>query len=228
MNKYHKIDTVYKRNVNTKYKSVIEGSFAQPVFEYLKDNQWMFTEKVDGTNVRVIVDPGGPFTGKIQFKGKTDEASLYPGLIQRLQERFFPYESELLANFPDGVCFYGEGYGAKIQKGGGNYRLDQDFVLFDIKVGPWWLQREAIEQIATDLNLDIVPIIGYGWLQDMVDIAKQGFKSTWGDFPAEGIVAKPVTELQDRSGKRVITKIKSKDFVAPVMLSENPVGASHA
>ena len=27
---------------------------------------------------------------------------------------------------------YGEGYGAKIQKGGGNYRQDQDFVLFDV------------------------------------------------------------------------------------------------
>lgn len=26
------------------------------------------------------------------------------------------------------ACLYGEGYGAKIQKGGGNYRADQDFV----------------------------------------------------------------------------------------------------
>jgi len=28
----------------------------------------------------------------------------------------------------DGVCLYGEGYGAKIQKGRRNYRQDQDFV----------------------------------------------------------------------------------------------------
>ena len=34
----------------------------------------------------------------------------------------------------------------------------------------------------------------------------------WGDFTAEGLVARPKTELFGRDGKRVITKIKYKDF----------------
>ena len=43
-------------------------------------------------------------------------------------------------------------------------------------------------------------------------MTKKGFKSQWGDFKAEGIVARPNTELVGRDGKRIITKIKQKDF----------------
>lgn len=43
-------------------------------------------------------------------------------------------------------------------------------------------------------------------------MARLGFKSTWGDFQAEGIVARPSVELKNRAGERIITKIKCKDF----------------
>ena len=46
----------------------------------------------------------------------------------------------------------------------------------------------------------------------MVTAASQGFKSQWGDFMAEGIVARPAQELRTRDGHRIITKIKHKDF----------------
>ena len=39
-------------------------------------------------------------------------------------------------------------------------------------------------------------------------------RSTWGDFEAEGIVARPKTELMARNGSRLITKIKCRDFAA--------------
>ena len=110
------------------------------------------------------------------------------------------------------ACLYGEGYGPKIQKGGGNYRKDQSFVLFDVKIGNWWLQRKDVESIAGELGIDIVPIIGDGSLKDMVEMMMTGFNSTWGDFKAEGIVARPMIELKARSGQRIITKIKYNDF----------------
>ena len=59
-----------------------------------------------------------------------------------------------------------------------------------------------------------VPIIGRGMLHDMIDRVRCGFTSTWGDFPAEGIVARPAVELKARNGARIITKIKTKDFVS--------------
>ena len=79
-------------------------------------------------------------------------------------------------------------------------------------VGDYWLQRSDIEDVASKLGLDVVPIIGRGSLRDLVDRAREGFNSEWGDFPAEGIVARPETEIRTHSGHRIITKIKHKDF----------------
>lgn len=207
MNQYHKIQTVYKRDPETKFKTLLEGEYSLPEFEYLADNEWIWTEKVDGTNIRVMFDGE-----QITFGGKTDNAQIPSQLVRRLQEIFLPLLDVFKAKLSDGVCLYGEGYGAKIQKDGGNYRSDQDFVLFDAKIGDWWLQRVDVEDIAQDLGLDIVPINGSGTLKKMVECAKVGIKSAWGDFQAEGFVARPATELKTRSGGRIITKIKCKDF----------------
>lgn len=210
MIEYHKIQTVYLRDPMTKYKTLLLGQYAEPEFCYLEENEWVFTEKVDGTNIRIMVSMAG---GPITFGGKTDNAQIPAFLVTRLQERFLSDGGEALRGiFPDGACLYGEGYGARIQKGGGNYRPDADFVLFDVKVGDWWLQRAAVENVAGKLNLDIVPVVELGTLRDMVYMAREGFKSRWGDFPAEGIVARPATELKARNGHRIITKIKTRDF----------------
>lgn len=69
-----------------------------------------------------------------------------------------------------------------------------------------------MEDVAAMLGLDVVPIIGTGTLYDMVEMARHGFTSRWGNFTAEGIVARPHVELQSRGGQRVITKIKHRDF----------------
>ena len=191
---------------------IIEGEYSKPEFEYLKDNQWVFTEKVDGTNIRIMWDGE-----KVVFGGKTDNAQLPVFLLYRLQELFEGTKKRKLFKEVFGeesdVCLYGEGYGAKIQKGGGNYIPDGvDFVLFDVKIGDWWLERDNIEDIARKFGLKVVPIIGMGTLTEMVEMTRDGFNSQWGDFLAEGIVAKPKVELKNRKGERVIVKIKHKDF----------------
>lgn len=216
MNEYHKIDTVFKRNPDTKFKTLLPGEYSQEAFSYLANNEWVFTEKVDGTNIRVMCPPyheDGKQYG-ITFGGKTDAASIPAFLIERLQTRFMTDEARarLAEIFPAGGCLYGEGYGAKIQKGGGNYRANADFVLFDVKVGEWWLHRADVEDVATRLGLDVVPILGRGTLADMIALARDGFNSAWGAFTAEGLVARPACELKTRNGSRVITKIKHKDF----------------
>lgn len=208
MSKYHKIQSVFKRDMTSKSKPLLDGQWTLPEFEYLAGNTWVFTEKVDGTNIRVIFK-----NGEVTFGGRTDDAQIPVRLVARLNERFLPLVEKLGEVFADGsAVLYGEGYGAKIQKGGGNYRLDQDFVLFDVKVGDWWLQRADVEDVAVNLGLDVVPIIGEGTLYDAVSRAKDGIPSTWGDFQAEGIVARPKTELMTRGGSRIITKIKCRDF----------------
>lgn len=213
MNEYHKIQTVFKRDPENRHKTLLEGDYSLPELEYLCDNQWLFTEKVDGTNIRIMFSDKG-----ITFGGKTDNAQLHPDLLATLNSIFIPLQEYFEKEFvpPEGqpiaVCLYGEGYGAGIQKGG-CYRQDKAFILFDIKIGEWWLQRAGVEDVARKLNLDTVPSIGTGTLGEMVEKARKGFLSQWGEFKAEGIVARPATELKTRSGHRVITKIKCKDFV---------------
>lgn len=208
MNEYHKIQTVFKRDMQKNGKTLLEGQWTLPEFEYLAGNQWVFTEKVDGTNIRVMFKDGA-----VTFGGKTDNAQIPANLVARLNDRFLPMAAQLQEVFGCDACLYGEGYGAKIQKGGGNYRPDQDFVLFDVRVGDFWLQRADVEDVAVKLGIDVVPIIGEGTLHDAIAQAKAGIGSTWGAFQAEGIVARPKTEMNTRNGHRIITKIKCRDFV---------------
>jgi ATP-dependent RNA circularization protein (DNA/RNA ligase family) len=205
MEEYHKIDTLYKRDPSGKH--VLWGQYSRPEFEYLVDTEWVFTEKVDGTNIRVM------WNGIAEkFGGKTDNAQIPPFLLDRLREVF--HTGNLVEALGDQeACLYGEGYGAKIQ-GGGKYIADGvDFVLFDVKVGDWWLKREGVEDVALKLGIRVVPIVGYGTLAEMVDQVGCGFESQWGEFLAEGIVARPTVELKDRAGRRIITKLKHKDFM---------------
>jgi len=210
MKQYHKIQTVYLRDPKTNYKTLLEGAWAKPEFELLKDIDWVCTEKIDGTNIRVMWDGG-----QVRFGGKTDKAQIPTILINVLQDTF---THESMNNcFPnaDNVCLYGEGYGKKIQKGG-NYLPDRaDFILFDVKIGDWWLTREAIEDIAKKLSIKVVPIIGKSNLEQAIEYVKKGFKSTIADnkdYIAEGLIMKPKIELFNRKGERIITKIKHKDF----------------
>ena len=201
MNQYHKIQTVFKRDPENNYETLLIGDYSLDEFKYLKNNAWVWTEKVDGTNIRVMYNDG-----KVTFGGKTDNAQIPAPLYEYLSETF---KSQIMCGT---MCLYGEGYGPKIQKVGGLYRNDPSFVLFDVKVGEWWLQRKDVENIAFDLGIDVVPILRRGTLSEMVDFVEEGFDSQWGEFKAEGIVARPEVELKCRNGKRIITKIKYKDF----------------
>ena len=46
---YPKIQSIFKRDENT--HKFIDGVFSLPEFEYLKDNLWIWTEKIDGRNI---------------------------------------------------------------------------------------------------------------------------------------------------------------------------------
>lgn len=206
MKEYHKITTVFERDPETKFKTLVDGKFAKPEFEYLANCQWRLTEKVDGINIRVFWDGK-----KVIFGGRTERAQIYAPLIERLQDKF--YAGAMAEIFNEPVCLYGEGYGAKIKKGGGNYLSDSvDFVLFDVLVNDAWLERNNVMDIANKLQIEVVPELSITTLLTAIDMCQQGFNSSWGNFKAEGLVCRPLVELKDRRGSRVITKIKCKDF----------------
>jgi hypothetical protein len=211
MAEYHKIHTCFKRDMEGT-KKILLGEWTNPAFRYLQDDQWFWSEKVDGTNIRVYWDGIGAI-----FGGRTDNAQIPSGIINRLNQLFLTIgqKEKLREKFPEGgVCFYGEGYGAGVQKAGINYNAkDKDFVLFDIMINGLYLERDNVEDIAISLGLDVVPIMDMGTLNEAIESARKGFISTWGNFLAEGYVLRPLTELNDRRGNRIITKIKHVDFL---------------
>lgn len=214
MKEYHKIQTIFKRHQEKgplKGK-IIEGKWTLPEFFYLKDNDWIWTEKVDGTNIRIMFDGEN-----ITFGGKTDRAQMPVGLVKHLQSKFLPMIEDFKRVFTVSdkdnveICLYGEGYGNKIQAGG-KYSKEEKFVLFDVKIGEWWLKREDVVKIGKQLDIPVVPVVLIGSIYDAIKIVKEGFNSQWGDFIAEGLVGTPKVPLFTRNRKRIITKLKYNDF----------------
>ena len=114
---------------------------------------------------------------------------------------------------PYQITLYGEGFGERIQKVGHRYIPDGvGFVLFDVRVGDVWLKRGDVYEIADKLGIPRVPVVGVATLPEAAVLVRNGIRSAWGDFEAEGVVARPMVELQTRFGRRVIGKLKTRDF----------------
>ena len=206
---YHKIETLFERDKSTfvvdptKLRASVLGTI----------REWDVTEKIDGTNIRVMLSEAGDAS----FGGRSNAAQIPADLVQYLI-RTFPKEQlqeHLWLTDPVDVVLYGEGYGPGIQKGGGLYRPDKAFILFDVLVaGRWWLDREAVDEIAGKLGIETVPYLGRMTLNQIVESVRTPFPSRLGTAMAEGVVARPIETLFDKRQNRIIIKLKTKDFVA--------------
>lgn len=208
MREYHKIETVFNRSTDGD-KRLIWGDYRNATVEYLADNIWQFTEKIDGTNIRIHWDGHN-----IEIGGRTDRAQIPKHLMDYLSATFLTPEVEELFEQTYGekdVMLFGEGYGAKIQNGG-DYRSDVSFILFDVLIGDNWQSREWVEATAKMFGIDVVPIVLEGTIGDGIDYVMQHNHSTIGSAVMEGVVGKPKVEMKDRLGNRIIVKIKWKDF----------------
>ena len=212
MKEYTKIETVYNRDVNGS-KKLIEGNFRNDAVKYLANNLWICTEKIDGTNIGIVWDGH-----KVSFQGRTERAQIPSHLVNKLTDIFCNDASEELFEQLFGekeVILFGEGYGAKIQNGGDYIKDDCSFILFDIYLvkSDLWLERKAIEEIATTFGIQCVPVILTGTLYEAIEYVKSMPKSTIGTASMEGLVCKPMVDILDRRGNRIIVKVKVKDFV---------------
>lgn len=179
----------------------------------------------------------------VRIAGKTDNAQIPPKLKKFMEEnypdekvfaalglkKFIPVEEWVEHKWvtsdgitpsydaiPEIYTIYGEGYGAGIQKAGGNYISNGvGFIVFDVKVNDIYLLTSARDEIATKLGAPIVPFMGYFTLDEAIDFVRKGFKSTIAEnkeFIAEGLVLRTDLGLRNRMGKRLIVKVKYEDF----------------
>lgn len=218
MKEYQKIETPFVRDMDGS-KKLILGQFRNPIVEYLKNCQWICTEKVDGTNVRVH------WNGyKFNFYGRTDSASFPSFMLRKLTEIFNNDETEQVMEqmFAEReVILIGEGYGAKIQKCGANYIKDGvDFIGIDVMVKTkdnekWvYLDRRDAEDVYKALGIKMVPIVATMTLGEAVNHVMSKPYSLISEVKQvmEGLVCVPDVPVYDKSGHRIIVKIKVKDF----------------
>jgi hypothetical protein len=217
---YPSIETIFTRSKETHKLNF--GEFRNPVNTII--NKWTFSEKVDGMNLRVIVTPTS-----ITVKGRTDKAQLPSGLEASVLETFKvgPRMAQLMQEMkPDSAwTFYGEGYGAGIQKGGGKYSQTKRFRGFDI-IGPngRWLADHNARALFAELEVPTVPHLGYFYnhqtpftFDDLLALVPQSQvaieDSGTFNVMAEGIVAKPADAvLYDEYGERVLWKLTFREY----------------
>ncbi len=203
MKEYHKIKWIYRFDEKTHLP-------IQELDEYFNDikyNQWIFTEKIDWTNIRIIRDWHKP-----QFAGRTDNAMLPPRLLKRLQEVFIEelFEQKF---WEQPVILYWEWYWGKIQHWQ-DYKDEEDIILFDVEINNVRLKHEDVKDIAESFNIKSVPILFYWTLQDWIKYVKDNIE--WENKVCkktiEWIIGTPKWWLLDRMWKRIIVKIKQDHF----------------
>jgi hypothetical protein len=217
MIEYPKIETLYNRDPKT-FK-VIPGELRMTEFALVKC--WVITEKIDGTNIRVNFSPDGTVT----FGGRTERAQIPATLLGHLQSVFTPDVLAQVFDAGSDVTLFGEGYGERIQKDGGLYRPGVSFRLFDVLVGNTWLDWPDVEGVAAKLNIESVPTLAsVGSLlhsaHEMESLmggrySRTSFleSSSRDDIrEAEGVVARTMPLLLTKNGKRLMWKLKFKDF----------------
>jgi ATP-dependent RNA circularization protein (DNA/RNA ligase family) len=193
--------------------ALITGAYSEPEFAVIK--KWRLDEKIDGTNIRVIYQHG-----KVGFGGRTKDAQIPCHLFEMLHSHFhhdlmrrvFPGVEE--KSYPN-VFLFGEGYGPKIQAGGGNYRKDAGFILFDVIIGDWWLKREDVKSLADELGVPMVPDLGVMSEEEAIEFVKSKPLSRCSHFPQvmEGIVARSEPLMLFRKRLPIMWKLKVRDFV---------------
>lgn len=113
------------------------------------------------------------------------------------------------------ITIHGEGIGYNIQSNslqlpGGAF----DFLVFDIHINAWWLQWSEVCDICSKLGLKTVPNFGFMTINEAEEVVAEGFEThTEYNGNAEGIVLVGVEGILDRRGRRLITKLKTRDYV---------------
>jgi len=221
MSEYYKINSLWKRQgwyfdqdkkkssfYPNVLKSLIIGDYADEEFGNIK--KWDVSEKIDGTNIRIEYERDKSF----RIAGRTDNAQIAPHLLTYLQTVFTLEKIESVFKDAQKVTLFGEGYGPKIQAGGGNYRKHPGFIMFDVVVGNWVLQSQDMRAIASEISVPAVPHIGIMTEDEIVDFVKSKPLSRCSEIPQmmEGVVARSAPLMLFRNGRPIMFKLKCKEF----------------
>ena len=211
MKEYMKINNIFK--FDEKYRTIVGMT---DTYKTLKNIEWVGTEKIDGTNIRIYWDGHN-----IQIAGRTEKSQIPNHLMEYLSSVFLTQEMEYVFEQMFGekeTYLFGEGYGFKIQTNGGLYfeeRKNVGFILFDVNINGYDLSRDNVNNIAEKLGLKCVPVIFKGTLDEAINFVKNNPMSTLGnnEHEMEGLVLQPNILLYDKDKKLIKCKCKYRDVI---------------
>lgn len=207
MKEYQKIETLFKFNAETKRFNY--GDFYNENVRLLKDNMWLFTEKINGINFRIHWNGH-----ELSYAGRTDKATFSKEQIEFITANLVNETIETIfeQKFQEKVVtVYGELYGVGINDGG-LYVDGLGFKVFDIEIEDIFLEYNNMISLAAELNYDFVLIAVIGTINSAIEFVKTHDKSLFSSATLEGVVGKPYGDFRDRLGKRIVVKIKKRDL----------------
>lgn len=184
-------------------------------------DSWHVTEKIDGTNIRIMLRPGNnkqhPWRVDFFTRKGTDKNITQSGAKKYLTDTF-TLENIFRAVDVDKlepktmVVMYGELYGPGIQKGGGNYGSSIEYALFDVLIDDWWLEPRVVQSMAEKMEIRYPPVIWEDVTKEKI-ISFVGFSDVGSllspDHEMEGVVARASPTMLFR-GSRSPIKFKLK------------------
>lgn len=168
-------------------------------------------EKIHGTSAHILYKDGA----LILYSGG-ESSERFAGLfdLPALQAKF----AELFPSNEFPVTVYGEAYGGKQQGMSPTYGPNLKFVVFDVKVGDQWQQVEQAHETTTKLGLEFVDYAKIPTDLEAINAErdKPSTQSVRNGITEpkirEGVVLRPVMEVTDYRGNRIIAKHKRDEF----------------
>ena len=167
-------------------------------------------EKIHGTSAHLRWADGGLgfFSGGVSydsFVALFDQEALATKLTERF-DNLYP------------VIIYGEAYGGKCQGMSKTYGTALKFIVFDVKVGDWWLSVPEAADLTKSLGLEFVdyalvptdlPSLDAERDKSSVQAVRNGILEPQ---LREGVVLRPPFEVMATNGDRIIAKHKRAEF----------------
>lgn len=163
--RYPKTDHLWMRFENPpKMRGIMRrGHYSHSEFNFVKF--WYTQEKIDGSNLRVMLrHVGGRWCVDLFTREGTDYNISWKGARTFLREKFtldriFSGIDKEKIDTSSIVVFYGELFGAGINKDGELYSDELEYAVFDIKIDDWWLTPEQVIDVVHKMGIRHAPII---------------------------------------------------------------------
>lgn len=186
----------------------IENLYRSKAQEILLFKELYALEKVHGTSANISWKEG-----KVSYFPGGESLSKFKSLFN--EERLVKHFTEL---GHEEVVVYGEAYGGSCQKMSYMYGPELRFIVFDVFINNIWLDVPNMDEVATRLEQEVVP-----WRKIVCDLAaidnerdrpsevavRRGFTE---EHIREGVVLRPLVEMFNRYGERMIVKHKHEKF----------------